>query len=75
MNRIIVPRGVLFLTLSLSRSPELMAESWGKRRRSRSDCVPLPTPGAPMRITRAALLRLIGARSRGLLCSANGEGR
>jgi hypothetical protein len=28
----------------------------GNRRRRRSDCVPLPTPGAPMRMTRAALL-------------------
>ena len=51
----VVPSGVWFLTLSRRRSPELMAESWGKRWRSRSACVPFPTPGAPTRIILAAL--------------------
>lgn len=53
------PRGVLFFTLSRSKSPELIAESWGKRWRSRSACVPFPTPGAPTRMMRAAFLRRI----------------
>ena len=34
-----------------------MADSCGNRCMSRSACVPLPTPGAPTRITRAARLR------------------
>ena len=33
-----------------------MAESWGKRFMRRSAWVPLPTPGAPTRIMRAARL-------------------
>jgi hypothetical protein len=36
-----------------------MDESWGNRLRSRSDCVPFPTPGAPTRMTRAAFLSRI----------------
>lgn len=50
-----VPKGVRLRTLSLNRSPELIEASWGNRLSMRSDCVPLPTPGAPMRIMRAAL--------------------
>lgn len=34
-----------------------MELSWGKRFIRRSVCVPLPTPGAPTRMTRAALAR------------------
>jgi len=36
-----------------------MAESWGNLWRSRSACVPFPTPGAPTRIIRAAFLSLL----------------
>lgn len=53
------PRGVWFLTLLRSRSPELIVESCGKRWSNRSACVPFPTPGAPTRIIRAALESLI----------------
>lgn len=54
-----LPRGVLFLTLLRSKSPVLMDASWGNRPNSRSLWVPLPTPGAPTRITLAALLSCI----------------
>ncbi len=50
-----LPRGVLCLTLCRRRSPELIDDNCGNRCRRRSDCVPFPTPGAPMRMTRAAL--------------------
>lgn len=63
-NRLNVPKEVLFRTLSRRRSPELIAESCGKRFIRRSACVPLPTPGAPTRIMRAALLNsLVGIAS------------
>src|SRR5579862_5838515 len=48
------PSGVLARTFSRSRSPELMADSWGNFSKSRFVCVPLPTPGAPTRMIRAA---------------------
>lgn len=53
------PRGVLFLTFWRRRSPELMDCSCGNRFSSLSDCVPFPTPGAPIRITLAALRNLM----------------
>lgn len=53
------PSGVRSLTLCRSKSPELIDESCGNLCRSRSDCVPFPTPGAPTRMTRAALRRRI----------------
>ena len=40
-----MPRGVRFWTWVRRRSPEEMAESWGKAVRRRADWVPLPTPG------------------------------
>jgi len=70
----LIPKGVWFLTLSRRRSPEDIAESWGNRWRSRSACVPFPTPGAPTRIMRAALrsLEVIFAMSiRMLKCKYN----
>jgi len=36
-----------------------MDDSCGKRRRRRCDCVPFPTPGAPTRMTRAAVRKRI----------------
>lgn len=39
-----MPRGVRFWTWVRRRSPEEMAESWGKAVRRRVDWVPLPTP-------------------------------
>lgn len=54
-----IPSGVLFLTLLRRRSPVLMDWSWGNRWRRRSLWVPLPTPGAPKRMTLAALFNLI----------------
>jgi hypothetical protein len=50
-----IPRGVRSLTFFLSRSPELIDASCGNFFIKRSVCVPFPTPGAPTRITRAAL--------------------
>lgn len=54
-----MPRGVWFLTLSRNRSPEEMAESWGNLFNNLSACVPFPTPGAPIKIMRAAFASLI----------------
>ena len=54
-----LPSGVLFLTLLRRISPVLIDCRSGNRPRSRSDCVPFPTPGAPMIRTRAAFLSLI----------------
>ncbi len=51
------PNLVLLRTALRKRSPELTAESWGKRCMRRSACVPFPTPGAPTRIMRAARLK------------------
>lgn len=53
------PRRVLSLTLSRNKSPVLMEANWGYRRMSRSLCVPLPTPGAPTNIIRAASLSFL----------------
>lgn len=50
-----IPKGVLSLTFFLSKSPELMDDSWGNRFINRSVWVPLPTPGAPTKIILAAL--------------------
>lgn len=50
-----LPRGVRSLTFFLSKSPELMEERSVNFFIKRSVCVPLPTPGAPTRIRRAAL--------------------
>lgn len=52
---IAIPNGVLLRTFSRKRSPELIDANWGNRARSLSVCVPFPTPGAPTRMTRAAL--------------------
>jgi hypothetical protein len=49
-----LPSGVRSLTFFLSKSPELMEESSGNFFIKRSVCVPLPTPGAPTNIMRAA---------------------
>ena len=62
------PNGVLFRTALRSRSPELTAESWGNRFMRRSACVPLPTPGAPTRIIRAARLNSFVAIDEGGVC-------
>lgn len=51
-----IPNGVLLRTAFLKRSPELRAESWGNLFMRRSACVPLPTPGAPTSMIRAARL-------------------
>ena len=51
-----MPNGVLLRTAFLKRSPELRAESWGNLFMRRSACVPLPTPGAPTSMIRAARL-------------------
>lgn len=61
------PNGVLFRTALRSRSPELTAESWGNRFMRRSACVPLPTPGAPTRIIRAARLNSFVAIAEGVV--------
>lgn len=50
------PSGVFLRTLSRKMSPELIDASCGNRERSLSVCVPFPTPGAPMRMMRAALV-------------------
>lgn len=55
------PRGVLFFTLSRSRSPVAIEASWGYRLISLSLCVPLPTPGAPTRMIRAAFFSCLVA--------------
>ena len=52
-----VPKGVLLRTLSRNKSPELIDDNSGNRFIKRSVCVPLPTPGAPTSIIRAALER------------------
>ena len=52
----VIPNGVLLRTAFLKRSPELSAESWGNLFMRRSACVPLPTPGAPTSMIRAARL-------------------
>lgn len=51
-----LPKAVFLRTLSRSKSPELIEASWGNLASSRSVWVPFPTPGAPMRIMRAAFL-------------------
>lgn len=51
-----VPSGVRSLTFFLSRSPELIEDTSGNFFIRRSVCVPLPTPGAPTRMMRAALV-------------------
>lgn len=56
-----VPSGVLFRTFSRNKSPELMDASSGNRVKRRSVWVPLPTPGAPTRIMRAAFLSCLDA--------------
>lgn len=50
-----IPSGVRSLTFFRNKSPELIEDNSGKRFIKRSVCVPLPTPGAPTRIIRAAL--------------------
>ena len=52
-----VPKGVLLRTLSRNKPPELIDDNSGNRFIKRSVCVPLPTPGAPTSIIRAALER------------------
>ena len=52
-----IPNGVLLRTALRRRSPELTEESWGNLFIRRSACVPLPTPGAPTKMTRAARLK------------------
>lgn len=56
-----VPSGVEFRTALRRRSPELTAESWGNRFMRRSAWVPLPTPGAPTSMIRAARLNSLVA--------------
>lgn len=51
-----IPKGVFLRTFSRRRSPELMEARSGNLVRSRSVCVPFPTPGAPIRMIRAAFL-------------------
>lgn len=53
-----VPAGVRSLTFFLSRSPELSCSISGNCCIKRSLCVPLPTPGAPTRMIRAAFASL-----------------
>lgn len=52
-----IPKAVLFRTLSLNRSPELIDASCWYLLINRSVCVPFPTPGAPTSIILAAFLR------------------
>jgi hypothetical protein len=52
-----LPRGVRSLTFFLNKSPELIEASSGNFLMRRSVWVPLPTPGAPTRIIRAARVR------------------
>ena len=58
-----VPIELFVVTAFLKRSPELTAVSCGKRCIKRSACVPLPTPGAPTRMTLAALFNFLDADS------------
>ena len=56
-----VPKGVLLRTALRKRSPELTADSCGNLCIRRSACVPLPTPGAPTSMIRAARLNSLVA--------------
>lgn len=55
-SKVSIPREVLFRTFSRSKSPELIEASSGNLESNLSVWVPFPTPGAPTRMTRAALL-------------------
>lgn len=50
-----------------------MEDSWGKRAISRSDCVPLPTPGAPTSMILAAFFSFLEAVAKVIINGQDGE--